>query len=224
MYGMVTKTRLRRSNPDERRIHILEVAREVFLEQGYGATSMSSISALLGGSKATLYKYFPSKEALFEEMVAHYCASFVAVLGEPDDDGADVEASLQSLGERYLRGLLKPEAIKLNRLVQAEGHRFPEVAATWYRTGPAASSALLVVKLDEFAAAGEIRGTDLQIAAEQYLAMLRGNLVPRAVCGLDPEPTSAQIKAQARAATKTIVSALRTQRTEKGPVATPTTA
>ena len=35
------------------------------MELGYERTSMSEIAARLGGSKATLYSYFPSKEELF---------------------------------------------------------------------------------------------------------------------------------------------------------------
>ena len=48
----------------ERRDKILEVASEVFRENGFEATSMSQIAALAGGSKGTLYNYFPSKEDL----------------------------------------------------------------------------------------------------------------------------------------------------------------
>ena len=50
---------------DQRREAILEVAREVFTEEGYAAASMSTIAARLGGSKGTLYNYFKSKEELF---------------------------------------------------------------------------------------------------------------------------------------------------------------
>jgi TetR/AcrR family transcriptional repressor of mexJK operon len=50
---------------DKRREAILDVARSVFSEEGYAATSMSSIAARLGGSKGTLYNYFKSKEELF---------------------------------------------------------------------------------------------------------------------------------------------------------------
>lgn len=48
----------------ERRDKILEVAAQVFREHGFEAASMSQIAALAGGSKGTLYNYFPSKEEL----------------------------------------------------------------------------------------------------------------------------------------------------------------
>lgn len=48
----------------ERRDKILEVAAAAFREHGFEAASMSQIAALAGGSKGTLYNYFPSKEDL----------------------------------------------------------------------------------------------------------------------------------------------------------------
>ena len=45
---------------DSRREIILSIAREVFMEEGYAAASMSTIAARLGGSKGTLYCLSPS--------------------------------------------------------------------------------------------------------------------------------------------------------------------
>jgi AcrR family transcriptional regulator len=61
---------------DQRREHIIHVAREVFFffeQLGYSAASMSTIAARLGGSKGTLYNYFKSKEELFEAQVRDMC-------------------------------------------------------------------------------------------------------------------------------------------------------
>ena len=44
------------------------------MAEGYGATSMSTIAARVGGSKATLYHYFKSKEELFDAFVRRFCA------------------------------------------------------------------------------------------------------------------------------------------------------
>ena len=48
-----------------RREAILAVAADVFKEMGFEGASMAEISARIGGSKATLYGYFKSKEELF---------------------------------------------------------------------------------------------------------------------------------------------------------------
>ena len=53
-----------RTRTEEKRNSIVRIAGEMFDELGYERTSMSMIAARVGGSKATLYGYFRSKEEL----------------------------------------------------------------------------------------------------------------------------------------------------------------
>lgn len=48
---------------------IVDIAAEVFREMGFQRASMSEICRRVGGSKATIYSYFPSKELLFFEVM-----------------------------------------------------------------------------------------------------------------------------------------------------------
>jgi AcrR family transcriptional regulator len=50
---------------------IIRIAGELFDELGYERTSMSAIAARVGGSKATLYGYFSSKEDLLRAVLDH---------------------------------------------------------------------------------------------------------------------------------------------------------
>ena len=63
----------RRGRGDGRRQAILDAADEIFLEAGFQAASMAAIAARVGGSKGTLYNYFPSKEDLFLACVSRHC-------------------------------------------------------------------------------------------------------------------------------------------------------
>jgi len=49
-----------------RRNNLLEAASRVFARQGYDAASVEEIAFEAGIGKPTVYRYFPSKEALFE--------------------------------------------------------------------------------------------------------------------------------------------------------------
>jgi AcrR family transcriptional regulator len=49
-----------------RREAILAAAKQVFQDMGYDRASMDEVAARFGGSKATVYRYFGSKEALFK--------------------------------------------------------------------------------------------------------------------------------------------------------------
>ena len=53
----------------QRRKAFIDAAREAFFANGYAGTTMSSIASKVGGSKTTLWSYFPSKEELFEAVV-----------------------------------------------------------------------------------------------------------------------------------------------------------
>src|SRR5690606_8195549 len=67
--GGRTLARTAMKKSDTRRQAILATATAVFSESGFDRASMSDISARMGCSKATLYSYFGSKEALFLELV-----------------------------------------------------------------------------------------------------------------------------------------------------------
>jgi len=57
------------NEPDKTRALILEAAREQFVQFGFSQTTVEDIASSLGISKATLYKYFSSKEQLLREIV-----------------------------------------------------------------------------------------------------------------------------------------------------------
>lgn len=56
---------------DQRRAQLLEVARDRFADQGFHATSMDEIAEAAGVTKPVLYQHFPSKRALYGELLDH---------------------------------------------------------------------------------------------------------------------------------------------------------
>ncbi|WP_164569017.1 TetR/AcrR family transcriptional regulator, partial [Pseudomonas viridiflava] len=91
---------------ESRRTAIVETAASVFLELGYEGASMKEVSTRLGGSKATLYGYFASKEALFVAVVQLYATSHlynaVADLTAKSDTGTTLEDKLLEFGRQML--------------------------------------------------------------------------------------------------------------------------
>jgi AcrR family transcriptional regulator len=57
--------------PQTRRIEICRTAAQIFRDRGYDATSVSDIARALGITKAGLYHYFESKEALLFEITSY---------------------------------------------------------------------------------------------------------------------------------------------------------
>jgi AcrR family transcriptional regulator len=54
---------------DQRRQQLLDVARDVFSEGGFHATSMDDVALRAGVTKPVLYQHFPSKRALYVELL-----------------------------------------------------------------------------------------------------------------------------------------------------------
>src|ERR1700691_2329411 len=98
-----------RTGRDEKRDAILRIALESFLTDGYAATSMSSIAAKVGGSKATLYNYFCSKEELFSTVIGEKCKDFHDLLFESEPHDADIRTALIRIGERMIRLVVSDE-------------------------------------------------------------------------------------------------------------------
>ncbi|MDP9334332.1 MAG: TetR/AcrR family transcriptional regulator [Actinomycetota bacterium] len=82
---------------DQRRQQLFEVARERFAQQGFHATSMDEIAEAAGVTKPVLYQHFPSKRALYVELLDETGRQLLSTL-------ADATARAGSLRERVELG------------------------------------------------------------------------------------------------------------------------
>ncbi len=67
---------------DQRRLQLLEVARDRVSEQGFHATSMDEIAEAAGVTKPVLYQHFPSKRALYVELLEETGRQLLTALAE----------------------------------------------------------------------------------------------------------------------------------------------
>jgi AcrR family transcriptional regulator len=67
---------------DQRRQQLFEVARERFAQQGFHATSMDEIAEAAGVTKPVLYQHFPSKRALYVELLEETGRQLLSTLAE----------------------------------------------------------------------------------------------------------------------------------------------
>jgi AcrR family transcriptional regulator len=93
---------LARVRTDEKRSKILRVAADLFEQLGYDRCSMAALSDRLGGSKATLYGYFPSKEELLRAVLQVKVASDTDRIMRDFPASDDLHESLIALGTAYL--------------------------------------------------------------------------------------------------------------------------
>ncbi len=175
---------------DAKRRAILEVAREMFLAQGYAATSMSEIAARVGGSKATLYNYYRSKEELFEAFMADTCQSLAAAIFDriaPIGDGRSVRDSLIELGMALLDFLLLDRIVTLHRLVVAEAGRFPELGRVYYEVGPRKGEARFTQIIERAMAAGRLPPDDPHMVGQRFKDLVMSDVYLRRLWGVPGE-------------------------------------
>ena len=91
-----------RLRTEEKRQEIVRVAAELFEQLGYERTSMSAIAARVGGSKATLYGYFASKEDLLRAVLDHDVSEEADRLLNEFLAEKDLRSGLIRLGISYL--------------------------------------------------------------------------------------------------------------------------
>ncbi len=179
MDGTASKTKR-----DERRDRILEIAGDVFYEQGFTGASMSEIAQRLGGSKGTLYNYFESKDELFAAFVTERCGrAWEDAFSFAADEELEVRELLTLVGEAFIK-MLDERTLGLVRILIAESKRVPEMARIFYDSGPDAKARRLAGYLEAAKARGEIAPADCLIAARQFLALFRGAFYFETLFGL----------------------------------------
>lgn len=187
---------------DEKREHILKEAYAAFLSEGYAATSMSNIAARVGGSKATLYNYFSSKEELFAAVIDEKCRDFQGMFLEMDVETADFGKVLTQLGERMLHMMLRDDSIATFRLITAESARFPELGRAFYQSGRQRGKQMLADFFARAQKAGKLRLSNPRDMAVLFIEACKGEMVILKAWNVNPKPTEKEIKATiARAVT-----------------------
>jgi TetR/AcrR family transcriptional repressor of mexJK operon len=155
------------------REQILEVATELFLEQGYGSTSIEAVAARAGVSKRTFYDRFDDKAALFAAVVHYIIEHIRPPASVPLLAGASLPEILRRLAGLILKAALSPPAIALHRLVTGESSRFPELASAVEKDGgQAEATALIAGLLERELPKIKLTAPDLVFAAQQFIYMV----------------------------------------------------
>ena len=111
--------RKRKGQGPQRRAEILETAKQLFVEEGYAATTIRRIAAKIGISSTALYVYFSDKDAILVEICDKTFAGLIVELDEVRRDTQDPLDALTKSLERYIRfGLDHPNEYELTFLTR----------------------------------------------------------------------------------------------------------
>jgi TetR/AcrR family transcriptional regulator, mexJK operon transcriptional repressor len=179
------------------RERILQVATELFLEEGYGSTSIEAVATRAGISKRTFYDRFDHKAALFAAVVHRIIDEIRPPPSVPLLAGASLPEILRRLAGLILQATLSPQAIALHRLVTGESSRFPELASAVENDGgQAEATALIAGLLSRELPKIKLIPQDQVFAAQQFIYMVV-TLPQRRAIGFGTPMSAAELEAWA---------------------------
>ncbi|WP_053056084.1 TetR family multidrug efflux transcriptional regulator VceR, partial [Vibrio cholerae] len=160
-----------RVKSEEKRQAILEIAKDSFTKQGFEQTSMSHIAKMLGGSKATLYNYFSSKEEIFTAVMESSATEQIALSFLSLDHNRELKPALLEFGYNFLNSVLTQDAMSIYRMAIHEADR-SAIGRHFYENGPKRGWARLSRYITCQIECGSLKECDPWIAAMHFKALL----------------------------------------------------
>jgi AcrR family transcriptional regulator len=180
----------------DRRRKFVEAAERLFLERGFAGASVNEVVRIAGGSLATLYAEFGTKEELFEAVLTRRAGALFEGNWQDPSTIADVGAELRALATRMQARILSPDGLAIYRLAVAEAPRFPSLRQAFINIGLRGFMGHLSAYFAQLAQARRIRIDDPLVAAERFTSLLQGQHLFVAACGGAARISAAQRKQQ----------------------------
>lgn len=161
----------------EQATQITEITRRLFLQQGYGGTTMNDVAAACRISKRTLYKHFPGKTELLEAVITLHRASMLALPGDYDD-----MPLTEALEKIFVIGIGEQgdaERAAFLRLIIVEAAQFPEVGELMGRLGADTAKTMLAEWLERQRLLGRLHIDDAKSGAQILMDMAFGAVVSK---------------------------------------------
>jgi len=182
------------------RARILDVAFAAFGAHGYSQTSMLEIATRAKVSKRELYALVGNKHDMLVACITERAGRMRSPTDIPEPrDRESLASVLTAFGERLLVEVSDPVVVGVFRLAIAEAERAPEIAAALDSIGRAAMRKELAAVLEKAQARALLSGNPAEMA-EQFLALLWGDLMMGLLLRLADPPTRDEARLLARAA------------------------
>jgi AcrR family transcriptional regulator len=167
----MTKARTERELSPQKTELILAGAMQEFLEHGYAGARIDKIVEAAGVSKATVYRHFPDKEALFTALIQQLACR--KILFQFQNAQAFDEEPRVFL-KRYASGMLDnvaddPQILTFLRIIVGESGRFPELARAFVKNIEKVSLDFLT---DYFSTHPKLQIADPEVAARAFIGTL----------------------------------------------------
>jgi AcrR family transcriptional regulator len=149
---------------------LLDKAAVLFAAQGYAGTSLQDIADEIGLSRPSIYHYFPSKEALLEQLVRDVTLPVTTIFDTLDGiESPSVLEKIRDVARRLVLWVTNP-SMHFTLIERAENELPPQIAAP-HRAAKRRVLDGMVKLIEAGIRAGEVRAVNPRIAAFAILGM-----------------------------------------------------
>jgi AcrR family transcriptional regulator len=160
---------------------IIKAATALFLEQGFGRTTLDQVAARAKTGKSSLYGHFHNKQVLFAAVVRSTIERMFAELPEVSAHASNDDA-LRDMGIALVECLLVPQCVALMRVTAAEATNMPDIAKSTYQLGFNDASTRIKAMLD---AGRATKGRETGAIAHRFIEVALQPIFFQAVFGAD---------------------------------------
>lgn len=161
-----------REQAEARHAELLDCALDHFLDKGFEQATIEAIAADVGMTKRTVYARYSDKAALFRAAVRLAIDRYTmpAERIEACDTG-DIAETLHNVAMLRIDLVASPEGLKLQRIIQTESYRFPNIFTDSYELGAMATVRFLARLFKRETAAGNLAIADPFMAANAFMSL-----------------------------------------------------
>jgi TetR/AcrR family transcriptional repressor of mexJK operon len=168
-----------------KRAAILEVAKRLFVQNGFDGVSMDQIATEAGVSKLTVYSHFGDKDSLFSAAIRAKCdEQMPATLFLEEGGEGDLRQQLTAIARAFFSLITSHDAIALHRTMTMPGAGDSHVRELFWRAGPQLTKDSFAGFLRARVARGELRIPEIDRATSQFFCLLKGEIHLQMMCGL----------------------------------------
>jgi AcrR family transcriptional regulator len=162
-----------REQAEARHEELLDRALDHFLDKGFEQATIEAIAADVGMTKRTVYARYADKASLFRAAVRRAIERY-AISEERIRacDVGDLEQTLTNLAMLRIDLVSTPQGLKLQRIIQTESYRFPDIFTDTYEIGALPTIKFMARVLKRETAAGNLALDDPFAAANAFMSMV----------------------------------------------------
>jgi AcrR family transcriptional regulator len=174
-----------REQAEARHEELLDRALDHFLDKGFEQATIEAIAADVGMTKRTVYARYADKASLFRAAV-HRAIERYSIPPERirATEVDDLEQTLINIAMLRIDLVASPQGLKLQRIIQTESYRFPEIFTETYEIGALPTIRFLADLFERETKAGRLAIPDPITAANYFLSAVVSGPVRFILAGL----------------------------------------